>query len=128
MNEQGKTRIIIADPQPAVRLAVSGFLRSQPNLDVVGRVDNGLDLMAQVEAICPDLMLLDWDLPGGSTADLVFAMHDLQCHPRVIVLSVHQEAAQAALDSGADAFVYKGDGPKRLLTAIHSVLLESRYA
>ncbi len=128
MNEQGRTRILIADHHPAVRLAISGFLRSQSNLDVVGGVDNGLDLMAQVEAIRPDLMLLDWDLPGESTADLVFAVRNLKCQPRVIVLSVRQELAGAALDAGADAFVYKGDGPKRLLTAIHSVLLESRYA
>ncbi len=110
------------------RLALSGFLRSQQNLNVVGEVDNSLDLMAQVEAICPDLMLLDWDLAGRSTPDLVLALRDLECQPRVIVLAVRQDSAQAALDAGADALVYKGDGPKRLLTTIRSVLLEGRYA
>ena len=128
MNERGQTRILIAEGQVAVRSAVSGFLRSQPDLDVVGEVDNDLDLVAQVEATCPDLMLLDWDLPGRPAPDLILTLRHLDCQPRVIVLAVRQGSARPALDAGADAFVYKGDGPKRLLTAIHSVLLEGRYA
>ena len=128
MNEQEQARILIAESRAVARLALSGFLRSQQNLNVVGEVDNGLDLMAQVEAICPDIMLLDWDLAGQSAPDLVLALRDLDCQPRVIVLAMRQELAQAALDAGADALVYKGDGPKRLLTAIRSVLLEGRYA
>jgi len=128
MNEQEEIRILIAERQLAVRLALSGFLRSQQNVNVVGEVDNSLDLMAQAKATCPDLMLLDWDLPGQSAPDLVLALRHLNCQPRVIVLSARQGSARAALDAGADAFVYKGDGPKRLLTAIRSVLLEGRYA
>jgi DNA-binding NarL/FixJ family response regulator len=70
---------LIAEQQAAVRLAVSGFLRSQPDLDVVGEADNSLDLVAQVEAICPDLMLLDWDLPGRSVPDVILALRHLDC-------------------------------------------------
>ena len=128
MNEQEQARILIAESRAVARLALSGFLRSQQNLNVVGEVDNGLDLMAQVEAICPDIMLLDWDLAGQSAPDLVLALRDLDCQQSVIVIAIRQELAQAALDAGADALVYKGDGPKRLLTAIRSVLLEGRYA
>lgn len=128
MNEQEQARILIAESWELARLALSGFLRTQQNLNVVGEVDNSLDLMAQVEAICPDIMLLDWDLAGQSAPDLVLSLRDLDCQPRVIVLAVCQESAQTALNSGADALVYKGDGPKRLLTAIRSVLLEGRYA
>lgn len=128
MNDQEQARIFIAESRAAARLALSGFLRSQQNLNVVGELDNSLDLMAQVKAICPDIMLLDWDLAGQSAPDLVLAVRDLECQPRVIVLALREEVAQGALDAGADALVYKGDGPKRLLTAIRSVLLEGRHA
>ncbi len=128
MNEQEQARILIAESRELARLALSGFLRTQQNLKVVGEVDNSLDLMAQVEAICPDIMLLDWDLAGQSAPDLLLSLRYLDCQPRVIVLAMCQESAHAALNSGADALVYKGDGPKRLLTAIRSVLLEGRYA
>ncbi len=103
-----------------VRSAVGGFLRSQPGLGVVGEVNNSLDLLAEVETTCPDLLLLDWDLPGHPAPDLILALHHLDRQPRVIVLGVRQESARAALDAGADAFVYKGNGPKHLLAAIRS--------
>lgn len=124
-NERGQTHILIAERQSVIRSAVSGFLRSQPDLDVVGEVDNSLDLLAQVEATFPDLMLLDWDSPGHPAPDLILALRHLDWQPHVIVLGVRQESARAALDAGADAFVYKGYGPKRLLAAIRSAPLHA---
>jgi DNA-binding NarL/FixJ family response regulator len=116
-----KMRILIADHQPAVRSAVRLLLEERPELDVVGEAADSEELLAQLERLRPDIILLDSALPGWSPADLFDAVRGLDHQPKVIVLGVQSETGQAALAAGADAFVSKGDPPKRLLTAIRAV-------
>lgn len=123
-HERGQTRILIAERRAAVRSALKGFLQKEPGLHVVNEAADSQELLHQIEATCPDLVLLDWDLLDESEADLIRALRQGHCQPRVIVLSVRPESAPAALGAGADAFFYKGDGTKRLLTVIRGVLLE----
>jgi DNA-binding NarL/FixJ family response regulator len=124
MNKQ-EQRILIVEHQAAARSALKGFLQGQPGLDVVGEAADSQEMLARLEAACPDLVLLDWDMPGGSGADLISFPRQADCLPPIIVLGVRPESAPAALDAGADAFFCKCDGPKRLLTVIRSVLMES---
>jgi DNA-binding NarL/FixJ family response regulator len=121
-----KIRILIADHQSAVRSAVRLLLEKGLELDVVGEAADSKELFAQLESLRPDIILLDWDLPGWSTASLFDAFGEFDRQPRVIVLGVKPESMQAALAAGADAFVSKGDPPKRLLTAIKALVLEGQ--
>lgn len=124
MNKQGQ-RILIAEHQAVARSALKGFLQGQPGLDVVGEAADSQEFLAGLEAACPDLVLLDWDLPGESGANLILFPLQADCLTPIIVLGLRPESAPAAMDAGADAFVYKGDGPKELLAVIRSVLMES---
>ena len=93
-------------------------------LDVVGEAADSLELLAQLEQLRPDIILLDRDLPGWTPANLSDAFLKLDRRPKMIVLGVHPETAQATLAAGADAFVSKGDPPKRLLSAIEALSAE----
>ena len=119
-------RILIADNQSAVRSAVRLLLEKGLELDVVGEAADSDELLAQLESLRPDILLLDWDLPGWSTASLFDAFGELDRQPRVIVLGVKPESRQSALAAGADAFVSKGDPPRRLLTAIQALPVEGQ--
>jgi DNA-binding NarL/FixJ family response regulator len=121
-----KIRILIADQQSAVRSAMRLLLEQGLELDVVGEAADSKELLAQLESLRPDVLLLDWDLPGQSTASLFDSFGELGRQPRVIVLGVKPELMQSALAAGADAFVSKGDPPKRLLTAIQALPLEGQ--
>jgi DNA-binding NarL/FixJ family response regulator len=90
-------------------------------LDVVGEAADGKELVAQLESLQPDILLLDWDLPGRSTTNLFDGFRELDRQPRVIVLGVKPESRQSALAAGADAFVSKGEPPKRLLAALRAL-------
>jgi DNA-binding NarL/FixJ family response regulator len=114
-------RILIADSQSAVRSAVRLLLAERLGLDAVGEAADNRELLAQIEILRPDIILLDWDLPGWSDAGRFDTLRGLDRRPRVIVLGAHPESGQAALAAGADAFVSKGDPPKRLLTAVHAL-------
>ncbi len=113
-------RIILADNQPKVRLAMQLLLGQEEERSVVGEVANTEDLFAQIEKTSPDLVLLDWDLPGVPMVDLLSALNNTYPALSVIALSWRLEMEYTALDAGADAFVSKADPPEQLLAAIAS--------
>lgn len=111
-------RVLIADDQPQVRSAMMLLLRQEPDVTVVGEasdVKQALELAAERQ---PDLVLLDWELPGQNGAAALAELRTVRPGVVVIALSGRPEARQAALTAGADAFVSKGDPPERLLEAV----------
>jgi DNA-binding NarL/FixJ family response regulator len=113
-------RILLADSQSRVRFALRSLLEEQPRFVVVGEAADGQALLAQVEAACPDLVLIDWDLPGMAPVDLVDALQRTCPGLHVIALSSHPEVEPEALAAGVYAFVSKAGPPEPLLAAIHA--------
>ena len=68
--------ILIADDQPKVRRALRLLLEQELEANVVGEAAEAKDLLAQVAAGCPDLVLLDWGLPGMAAEDLLVALRE----------------------------------------------------
>jgi DNA-binding NarL/FixJ family response regulator len=111
-------RILIADDQPKVRFALHILLDRQPGLKVVGEAVDAQDLLLQAQHTYPDLLLLDWELPGLAGSGLLSALHRVYPNLSVIALSGRTESSQAALAAGANAFVSKVEPPEHLLRAI----------
>jgi DNA-binding NarL/FixJ family response regulator len=116
-----RMRVLLADDQSKVRSALRLLLEQQPGLRVVSEAAGAEDMLAQVEATQPDLVLLDWELPGLRTDDRLSALRRLCPRLKVIALSGQLEARRAALTAGADGFVSKGDPPEQLLTTLRAV-------
>ena len=114
-------RVLLADKQTKVRSALRLLLEQEPGLSVVGEAAEAEDLLAQVEATQPDLVLLDWELLDQGGAATLAGLRAARPGLVVIALSGRSEARQAALAAGADAFVSKGDPPERLLTTLRAV-------
>ena len=117
------TRIVVADSDARVRAALLSVLRLQSDEMDVRTCSDMEELASEILGFQPDVVLLDWELPGRPAAALLFALHGVKVKPKVIVLSVRPEAEAAALAAGADAFVSKGDWPERLLVALHRLSL-----
>ena len=113
-------RILLADSQSRVRFALRSLLEEQPGLMVVGEATDCQELLAQAEAACPELVLIDWDLPGMPRVDLLAALQEKRRGLHVIALSSRPEAKQDALAAGVQAFVSKAGPPEPLLAAIQS--------
>jgi DNA-binding NarL/FixJ family response regulator len=114
-------RVLLADDQPKVRSALALLLEQEPGVEVVGETGESKRLRIWVEATHPDLVLLDWELPGAESDKIMVELRTLCPRLKVIALSGLPEARRAALDAGADAFVSKGDPPERLLGALRQV-------
>ncbi len=111
-------RILIADDQDQVRFALRVLLGKQPGLQVVAEARDGPELSAQLWDAAPDLILLDWELPGLAEAGGLPALRQACPGLQVVALSSRAGAPKIALAAGADAFVSKGDPPERLLAVI----------
>lgn len=118
-------RVLLADDQPALRSAVRLLLEQEPDIEVVGEAAEANVLLSIVDVIAPDLLLLDWELPGTHAGDgserLLSRLHACCPHIAVIVLSGRPEAASRAMEAGADYFVSKADPPEALLAAVLDV-------
>jgi DNA-binding NarL/FixJ family response regulator len=114
-------RILLADQEANVRFALRTLLERQPGVQVVGEAVNSETVLSQVKTTSPNLVLLDWSLPGIAPGELLLAVRGLCPHLAVVALSGQPEARRAALAAGADAFVGKTDLPEQLLAAIRSV-------
>jgi DNA-binding NarL/FixJ family response regulator len=111
-------RILLADHESNVRYGLRVLLEERSEFEVVGEAVDAEDLLAQIEASCPDLVLLSWGLPGLAGADLLPALRSVCDDLYVIVLSGRPEARQAILDARANAFISKVESPEQLLAAI----------
>jgi len=118
-------RVLLADDQASVRSALRLILDRQPEIEVLGEAVNATGVLDWLKALQPDLVLLDWELPGMEGGALLQAVRERCPTLRVIALSGRPEARSAALEAGADAFVSKGDPPERLLEAIEGLFASS---
>ena len=113
--------ILLADDQPEVRRALTILLERQSGLTVVGEAVDAHDLLLQIEITCPDMVLLDWELPGMTALQLLSTLRAICPSLSVIALSGRPGARRAALAAGASAFVSKADPPDKLLATIQRV-------
>lgn len=111
-------RVLLADDEPTLCSALRLLLDQEPRLLVVGEAAESGNTLQQVATLQPDVLLLDWELPGAPTAALVRALHTAVPGVRIIAMSSRPEAQRAALAAGAAAFVSKGDPPDCLLETI----------
>ena len=116
-------RVYIADRLSKVRSAFRLLIEQDLDGVVVGEASCSLDLMRDIRACSPELLILDWDLPGLAVdgndriAPLRKAIPDCQ------VLAVQSQGS--ANGSGkihkADAVIRKGDSPERVLEVLRAL-------
>jgi DNA-binding NarL/FixJ family response regulator len=112
--------ILLADDQMRVRFALRVLLDQQRGLTIVGEASDAQELLTQAGLTSPDLVLLDWNLPGMPLGELVRSLRSQAPSVQIIALGEQQELRQFALSAGADAFASKTNPPEQLLTVIQS--------
>ena len=120
---QGRLRILLADDHAIVRQGLRLLIDSQPEMTVIGEAADGDAVVAQAQALHPDVVLMDISMPG--TNGLAATRTLKQRHPGlvVLVLTRHEEDTylQELLRAGASGYVLKQSPPPQLLQAIRAV-------
>lgn len=112
-------RVVLADDQRDVRAAIRLLLEQERSI-VVAEASSVDELLGQTAHEQPDLVLVDWELPGMPAEDLVRAMRALYPGAAIVALSSRPEARGAALAVGVDGFVSKADPPEALLAIVRA--------
>ena len=110
--------VLLADSRIQVRSALWLALEQEPGIRVVGEAPDAETLLALAQALQPDAVLLDWQLPGMDAQGMLARLRALCPGTAIVALSGRPEARRAALGAGADAFVSKVEPPDRFLEAV----------
>jgi DNA-binding NarL/FixJ family response regulator len=113
--------ILLADDQVDVREALKCLLQNECDVKLSNEAGTASELLIQLALGCPDMLLLDWELPGPGGRALMRAIRACCPSVRVIALSVRPEARSEALAAGVQGFVSKGDPPECVLAALRAV-------
>jgi DNA-binding NarL/FixJ family response regulator len=115
--------VLLVDDQELMRMAFRMVIESQADLRVAGEAANGLQAVAQVEALQPDVVLMDVRMPDLDGVEATRRIVDSGSDARVIILTTFDldEYVYAALRAGASGFLLKDAQPADLLTAIRAV-------
>jgi len=108
----------LADEKKSTRFALTVLLEQYAAWKVVGQVSSGKDILAILEVVQPDLLLIDWNLPACNCEEIIPALKQINPYIRIIVMSARPELNLKATSTGADAFISKTEPPEKLLGAI----------
>jgi DNA-binding NarL/FixJ family response regulator len=117
------TRIVLVDPQPAVRAGLAALLRSEPGLVPVGAAGSAEEALDTVARTSPHLVLLEPMLGTGDGLQLIRRITGAEDAPRVVAYTeVGDPALEVALRvAGADGLVDKQAPPEELFEALRTV-------
>jgi DNA-binding NarL/FixJ family response regulator len=124
-----RTRILIVDDHPIVRLGVRQMLAAELDMEVCGEAESADAAKELTISARPDLVIIDLSLAQGSGLELVRSLQELVPTLPLLILSMHDEAlfAERVLRAGARGYIMKRQAITGLVAAIRQVLAGRIY-
>lgn len=124
-----RKRIVIAEDHTILREGLRMLLSSNPEFEVVGEAQDGLEAIKYTENLQPDLVLMDLSMPRMNG---IGAIQEIKKHSpatKILVLTVHktEEYILATLKAGADGYVLKDATHSELMLAIECIFSGKSY-
>ena len=122
-------RIFIADDHRIVRDGIRLLLEEEADMKVIGEAGNGREAVTKTRTLCPDVVVMDIEMPGLNGIETIQKIHENCDSCKVIILSMHSnsEYIRRALKSGAGGYILKESAGKELVRSIRSVTSGRRY-
>jgi len=117
-------RILVVDDVPLFRGAIAAVLDDQPDFHVVGEAGNGLDAVEQAVGVCPDVVVMDVEMPVMDGIEAARRIRERCPRARIIMLTAFQddERLLEAVRLGVHGFLLKDLRPDQLVELIRSVV------
>ena len=124
-----KKRIFIAEDHTILRAGLRAMLSSNPDYEIIGEAEDGMEAIRGVESNEPDLIILDLSMPRMNGLEAITEIKKISPKTKILVLTIHKtdEYILPVLRAGADGYMLKYDTQVELMTAIKSVLQGKRY-
>lgn len=120
--------VLVADDDPKL-LKMLGRTLTYEGFDVI-TATNGHEALVQVEAHRPDVIVLDWLMPGLSGIEVTDRLRVAHDETLILMLTARDaiEDRVEGLESGADDYLVKPFAPAELLARVHALLRRSATA
>ncbi len=120
----GEIRVLLAEDNEVYRSTLELLLDGRDGISVVGAVADGRAAVAAVAELEPDVVLMDFRLPGLDGAEATAAVRALRPETAVVCLTAEagDEDRVAVREAGAVALVEKGRPTEEIVDAIRSAV------
>lgn len=116
-------RVLIVDDDPLVRTALSHFVSRDPEIDVIGEAETGVEAVAFVEKDRPDVVMMDVQMPEMNGIEATTAI--IERWPEVRILAVTtldgSETVLPMLSAGASGYMLKDSSAESILAGVREV-------
>jgi DNA-binding NarL/FixJ family response regulator len=120
---KGMVRIVLADDHPIVRDGLKKLLQLEDDFEVVGEASDGREVLEKVQALDPDVLLLDLRMPNLDGLAALQALQQSNRRTRVIVLTASEDKNEfvQAMKLGCSGIVLKQTAPDLIVKSIRKV-------
>ena len=121
--------VVLADDHHLVRQGLRTLLEAEGDFGVIGEEADGLKVVALVERLRPNVLVLDVQLPGLNGLEITRQIVQRGFQTRIVILSMHANETYVleALRHGAAGYVLKDANPAEVVEAVHEVSAGRRY-
>ncbi len=120
-----KHTILIVDDSPLIRRSLRLWIAGSLDWEVCGEAENGREAVDRVEALHPDLVILDFRMPVMNGLEAARCIRDVAPRTAMLMFTMHtsSELLKAALEAGVTDVVSKSDRlSDHLSTALRQII------
>lgn len=116
-------RLLLADDHAVVRSGLRLLLEAQPDMVIIGEVENGEDAISRTAELKPDVVLMDIEMPGMNGIEATRRIKRESPQTAVLALTMYEDDQYffEMLQAGAAGYVPKRAAPDELASAIRAV-------
>mgnify|MGYP000898267733 FL=1 len=116
-------KVLIADDHALLRQGLCRILELEKDIKVVAQAADGEEAVALAEALRPDVVLMDINMPGLNGLEATEKIKEVAPESKVLVLTIHadDEYVFQVIQAGASGYVLKDVDPSNLADAIRTV-------
>jgi len=119
----------IVDDHDIFRFGIKSILNKDKELQFVYEASNGDGLELKIQSTKPDVLIIDFQMPGRSGLDILKEIRKSNDQIKVLVLSMHHEEPRILqmIEAGANGYLLKTCKPDELVSAIKHVYKHEYY-
>jgi two-component system, NarL family, response regulator NreC len=123
-----KVSLVVADDHSIIRKAIVHLL-TKTDFEIIGEMNNGIELLAFVRKTVPDFAIIDLEMPKMDGYEAISKLRKKFSSIKLIAFSgfLDSHNQKQAIKMGADATVSKGDTVTTLLKALKAVQQGKNY-
>jgi len=123
------TTVLLVDDHPLFRKGLRLILEEEDDFKIVGEAGDGREAIEQVQALTPDVVIMDISMPNFNGIDATRQIVSEVPSAKVVTLSVHEgsDFIKEMLQAGAAGYILKDTVPRELVAGLRTVIAGKVY-